>query len=147
MFRTLVAAVDGSVHATKALEKAADLAKASGGKLIVLSVFRHHSPLETSHSLVKGREELEPPDVALGRLARETVDRAVARARELGIADVEGMVRRGPPSRTIVEVAKERGADAIVLGGRGTGDIEGFLLGSVSYKVCSIAPCTCIAVK
>ena len=147
MFKTLVAAVDGSAHADKALEKAAALAQSCGGKLIVLSVYRHHSPLETSHSLVKGKEEIEPPDVTLGRLARETVDRAVARARELGADDVEGVVRRGPPARTIVEVAKERAADAIVLGGRGTGDIEGFLLGSVSYKVCSIAPCTCIAVK
>jgi len=147
MFRTLVAAVDGSAHAHKALEKAAELANASGGKLIVLSVYRHHSPLETTHSLVKGRNEVEPPDVTLGRLARETVDEAVARARGLGVSDVEGVVRRGPPARTIVEVAKERNADAIVLGGRGTGDIEGFLLGSVSYKVCSIAHCTCIAVK
>jgi nucleotide-binding universal stress UspA family protein len=147
MFKTLVAAVDGSAHATKALEKAAELIKGSGGRLIVLSVYRHHSPLETTHSLVKGKEEIEPPDVTLGRLAREAVDQAVARARELGVANVEGMVRRGPPARTIVEVAKEQAADAIVLGGRGTGDLEGFLLGSVSYKVCSIAPCTCIAVK
>lgn len=147
MFRTLVAAVDGSAHAHKALDKAAELAKAGGGKLIVLSVYRHHSPLESTHSLVKGRDEVESPDVALGRLARENVDHAVARARTLGVGDVEGIVRRGPPARTIVEVAKERNADAIVLGGRGTGDIEGFLLGSVSYKVCSIAHCTCIAVK
>ena len=147
MFKTLLAAVDGSAHAKKALEKAAQLAQSSGGKLIVLGVYRHHSPLETTHSLVKGREEIEPPDVTLGRLAREIVDEAVARARELGAKDVEGMVRRGPIARTIVAVAEERAADAIVLGGRGTGDVEGFLLGSVSYMVCSIAPCTCIAVR
>lgn len=147
MFKTLIAAVDGSAHATKALDQAAELTKSGGGKLIVLSVFRHHSPLETSHSLVKGKEEIEPPDATLGRLARETVDAAVARARERGASDVEGLVRRGPPARTIVEVAKERNADAIVLGGRGTGDLEGFLLGSVSHKVCSLAPCTCITVR
>jgi nucleotide-binding universal stress UspA family protein len=147
MFRTLIAAVDGSAHATKALDQATELVKSSGGKLIVLSVFRHHSPLETSHSLVKGKEEVESPDATLGRLAREAVDAAVARARQRGAADVEGVVRRGPPARTIVEVAKERNADAIVLGGRGTGDIEDFLLGSVSHKVCSLAPCTCITVR
>lgn len=147
MFKTLIAAVDGSAHAIKALDQAADLAKNSGGKLIVLSVFRHHSALETSHSLVKGRDEIEPPDATLGRLAREAVDVAVARARERGASDVEGLVKRGPPARTIIEVAKERKADAIVLGSRGTGDIEAFLLGSVSHKVCSLAPCTCITVR
>lgn len=147
MFRTLLAAVDGSDHARKALDKAAELTRTNGGKLIVLSVFRHHSPLETSHSLVKGREEVEPPDVTLARLAREIVDEGVARARAAGVEDVEGHVRRGPPARTIIEVAKERAVDAIVLGGRGSGDLEGFLLGSVSHKVCSLAPCTCIAVR
>lgn len=147
MYRTLLAAVDGSTHADKALDQAVALAKGTGGRLVVLSVYRHHSPLETTHSLVKGREEIEPPDVTLGRLCREIVDAGVARARAAGLDQVEGMVRRGPPARTIVEVAKELPADAIVLGGRGSGDVEGFLLGSVSHKVASLAPCTCITVR
>jgi nucleotide-binding universal stress UspA family protein len=60
---------------------------------------------------------------------------------------VEGLVRRGPLARTIVQVAKDRGADAIAMGSRGLGDVEGFLLGSVSHKVSSLAECTCITVK
>ena len=47
----------------------------------------------------------------------------------------------------IVAFAKDRGIDAIVMGSRGTGDMEGLLLGSVSHKVTSLAPCTCVTVK
>lgn len=147
MFQTLLAPIDGSEHATKALDLACNLARQSGGKIVVLSVYRHHSPLETTHSLVKGREQIESPDAVLSRLAREAVDQGVARATANGVSDVEGVVKRGPPARTIVQVAKERDADAIVMGSRGLGDVEGFLLGSVSHKVSSLAECTCITVK
>ena len=147
MFKTILVAVDGSDHATKTLDIAGDLAQRYDARLIVLSAYRHHSALESTHTLVRGGQEIEPPDVTLGRLARETVDAAVARAQQRGAAQVEGLVRRGPPARTIVEVAKQRGADAIAMGSRGLGDVEGFLLGSVSHKVSSLAACTCIMVK
>jgi len=147
MFKLLLAPVDGSEHAWKALDLACNLARQVDGKVLVLSVYRHHSPIESTHSLVRGREEIEPPDATLGRLAREVVDAGGGRARAAGVAGVEGLVRRGPPARTIVQVAKEKGADAIVMGSRGLGDVEGFLLGSVSHKVSSLAECTCITVK
>jgi nucleotide-binding universal stress UspA family protein len=147
MFKTILVATDGSEHATKALDIACDLAQKYGARLLVLSAYRHHSSLESTHSLVHGSSEVEPPDATLGRLAREIVDQAVARAREKGAAQVEGLVRRGPLARTIVGVAKDRGADAIVMGSRGLGDVEGFFLGSVSHKVSSLAECTCITVK
>jgi nucleotide-binding universal stress UspA family protein len=145
MFESILVATDGSGHADKALDIACDLAEKYGSKLTILSVYRHHSAPGSTHSLVGGATE--SPDVALGELARELVDRAVARAREKGAAKVEGLVRRGPPARTIVQTAKERRADAIAMGSRGLGDAEGFFLGSVSHKVSSLAECTCITVK
>lgn len=147
MFKTILVAVDGSDHAFKALDAAIDLATRFDAKIIALSVYRHHSPLESTHSMVRARSTIEAPDEALSRLARETVETAVLRAKESGVAEVSGLVRRGPPARTIVEVAKKKGADAIILGSRGLGDVEGLLLGSVSHKVNSLAHCTCITVK
>jgi nucleotide-binding universal stress UspA family protein len=147
MFKTVLVAVDGSEHATKALDIASDLAQRYGARLIILSVYRHHSALEDTHTLVRGSDEVEAPDVTLGRFAREMVDTALARARVNGAPEVEGLVRRGPPARTIVQIAKERAAEAIVMGSRGLGDVGGFLLGSVSHKVSSLAECTCITVK
>lgn len=68
-------------------------------------------------------------------------------AKAAGVDHVDTMVRTGPPARTIVHVAEEIGADTIVMGSRGLGDLEGLLLGSVSHKVTTLAKCTCVTVK
>nr|WP_312860533.1 universal stress protein [Mesorhizobium sediminum] len=46
-----------------------------------------------------------------------------------------------------MNVARDENFDLIVLGSRGLGDVEGFLLGSVSHKVTSLASCPCLTVK
>ena len=53
----------------------------------------------------------------------------------------------GDPAAAILEVAKGRKADLIVMGSRGLGDLQGLLLGSVSHKVGHLADRTCITVK
>ncbi len=146
-FKSMLVAVDGSEHALKAVDIASDYAAGRGGKLIVLSVYKHMSYPESSHSLVRTRELPQPPDEALHEQARAIVEQATARARARGVENVEGMVKRGPIARTIVDTAKEQGVDAIVMGSRGLGDVTGFLLGSVSHKVSHIAECTVIVVK
>jgi nucleotide-binding universal stress UspA family protein len=147
MFDTILVPVDGSDHAMKAVDTATNLASKYGSRLVVLSVYKHHSQLESTHSLVRTREEIEPPDATLKTLAQEVVDAAAARAKKNGAKQIETLVKRGQPARTIVQVAKQRGADAVIMGSRGLGDVGGFLLGSVSHKVSSLAECTCITVK
>lgn len=147
-FNRIVVPVDGSDHALKALELACDLqAKYDGAELYVLSVYQHVSLLESSHSLVRTREQPVPPDEALKRIAREIVNDSVTKAKAWGATGVIGVVKRGKPSRTILDFAKEKKADCIIMGGRGLGDVGGVLLGSVSHKVSSLATCTCITVK
>ena len=146
-FKTVVVAVDGSEHALKAVDIASEVALAHGSKLLVLSAYKHMSYPESSHSLVRTREVPEVPDAALHEQAQAVVDQAAARARECGVENLEAVVRRGPIARTIVDFAKERRADAIIMGSRGLGDVSGFLLGSVSHKVSQIAECTVIMVK
>lgn len=148
MFRNILAPVDGSDHALRAVDAAAELARRFDGRLMLLSVWRHHSPLEASLSMVRaGPGPGLTPDEAMKAFAIDVVAQAKARAAEAGAPHVEGFVTRGQPAREIVAFARERGADAIVLGSRGDGDVSGFLLGSVSHKVSGLSPVTCVLVK
>ncbi len=139
MFKTILAAYDGSNGAYAALEKAAELAKLTGAQIIVLTVYRHHSMLEASLSMVRGRGEPNRNlDDVMREVSREAADEAKARARELGVERVTAFIKSGPSARTIVSFAAEKGCDLIVLGSRGLGSSEGYMLGSVSHKVTSL---------
>ena len=89
----------------------------------------------------------ETPDQALKDHAAEVLRAAKARAAEAGAEHVEAFAQRGQPAREIVAFAERIHADAIVMGSRGLGDVGGFLLGSVSHKVGSLSPVTCVLVK
>ena len=60
---------------------------------------------------------------------------------------VEAVVVEGDPAQKIVEVARSRQVDAIVMGSRGLGDLQGLLLGSVSHKVAHTAPSSCVIIR
>jgi nucleotide-binding universal stress UspA family protein len=53
----------------------------------------------------------------------------------------------GTIAPTIVQQARRLKADLILIGSRGLSDIKGFLLGSTSRRVASMAPCSVLVVK
>jgi len=57
------------------------------------------------------------------------------------------ILTHGPLARTIARQAQRVKADLILIGSRGLSDIQGFLLGSISRQVASIAPCSVFVVK
>lgn len=145
MFDRILVPVDGSDGAMAALELAAELQQSTDAELLILCVYRHYSLLEASMSMVRP-EEPENLDDSMREFASTVVEKAKALAAERGARQVRGFVKSGPPARTIVGFGKEKGADLIVLGSRGLGDVEGFLLGSVSHKVTSLAECPVLVV-
>ena len=147
MFQNILAPVDGSKHAFRALDVAADLAGTYGGDLNILSVYRHHSAVENTHSLVRPSPQVPHVDTAMHDYAKEVVERACDYVRQHYAVEPAGFVRRGQPARTIVAAANELECDTIVMGSRGLGDMTGLLLGSVSHKVASLAECTLVTVK
>jgi nucleotide-binding universal stress UspA family protein len=145
MFKNILVAMDGSERSYKALDVALDLQRRYESDLTLLTVFRHHSLLEASMSMVRPQEP-ETMDDALRSYAVEVSEAAKKYAIEGGAENVRAFVKRGPPSRTIVAFGEEHGADMIVLGSRGHGDLENYLLGSVSHKVTSLADCPVLVV-
>jgi len=76
----------------------------------------------------------------LESLSAETLTKARDRAHGGGVGTVLIESRSGDVAQSIIETAKDKGVDAIVVGKRGAGRIAGLLLGSVSQKLVSLSP-------
>ncbi len=80
------------------------------------------------------------------RAARRDVDRAAQKLRRSGWP-ARGDVRSGVPLAELLRAARSTGADLLVLGARGIGGIERFLLGSVADAVTRRSPISVLIVK
>ena len=85
-------------------------------------------------------------DEAMRSTARNAADYAKSYAKDAGVASVNAFIKAGQPARTIVSVAREKKCDLLVVGSRGLGATEGYLLGSVSHKVTGLAHCPVMVV-
>ena len=147
MFKNIICAVDGSDHALQAAEMASDLAEKYGAKLTFLTVAKELKVTEEVKRFMQVEHLTGSPQYVID----EMTDRVLGEAREIakkhGLKNAKTEVKTGHPARAIVAYAEKAGADVIVMGSRGLGDLEGLLLGSVSHKVAILSKCTCITVK
>jgi len=146
----ILVATDGSETAGRAVDRAAELAKATGAKLYILTVESERIfPLEKINELVQAKGDvpimMDTPAM-LDEFCKQAATNAEVRARVLGAPAIESEVRWGDAAETILETARSEGVDTIVLGRRGHGRLAGLLVGSVSHKVVSLSPCTVIVV-
>ncbi len=146
MFETILVPADGSTGSFEALRKAIELQKICNSELLIITVFRHHSLLEASMSMVRP-EQPENMDDILRDYAKEIAEACKQFALDEGSPNVRAFVKSGQPARTIASFADDHGVNLIVLGSRGHGDLDGLLLGSVSHKVTSLANCPVMVVK
>ncbi len=145
MFDKILVPFDGSINAEQALQKAIELAKLTDSEISILTVYRHHSMLEASFSMMRPSEP-ENIDAVMRNHAKEVAEHAKKLVRDAGHEKVRAFTKAGQPARTIVAWAKEKGIDLIVLGSRGLGSLEEYLLGSVSHKVTGLAKCPVLVV-
>jgi len=128
---TIAVAVDFSDTATRAFERACELAAARGAGLVLIHV------LPSAPLAIHGVQPVLPPPDLIGRvraLAEQELDRLVARAAESGV-QAEPVVSAGTPGREVVDLAQEQGADCIVIGTRGLTGFRHLLLGSTAEYV------------
>ena len=141
---------DGSDHARKAVELAADLAQKYEAKLILMHVtaesWSERIP-EELRSYAHGEHMDETQRGIMDSVGRQILARAESAARDKGLENVRTLLEVGDVAARILAVAEDEGADLIVMGSRGLGDLAGLLQGSVSHKVTQYARCSCITVK
>ena len=147
--KTILVALDGSKHAVSVADAAADLALRCDAKLLILHVVAPIFDGKVRNDLanlarMEHREQTEYE--MLQGFGQDIVHSAELSARQKGVTQVEALVEVGDPAGVIVDIARARGADLIVLGRRGLGTLAGLLLGSVSHKVIQVADRPCLTV-
>lgn len=141
--KKILVATDGSAGSDRAVDVAAELAKSLGAELLILTV--QEQPSRETIEAFKRLEHIGESEVA-ALTARGTLVGAQQRVKRAGLINVQHQVETGDPAEMILQVAKQRNADAIVVGKRGRGNLAGLLLGSVSQKLVSLAPCSVVVV-
>ena len=147
MFSKIVVPVDGSEHALLAVDAAVDLAGKYGSEIYLVNVARRAKYAGDIDRFAQSEYRQAGSSFVSDELAKNILENAKTRARQAGRADTKFELREGNVARGIVEFAKEIKADAVVMGSRGLGDVDSMMLGSVSHKVSSLAPCTVVVVR
>ena len=152
MINKILVATDASAASNRALEMAAQLAAQHDAELSIIHVIRDMQiPFE-----IKEIPELESQQIESFNEAREKIMRKIAEnvlkvAREKveknGVKEVHTTIGTGDPATSILDFAKRREIDMIVIGTRGLGKLKGTLLGSVSRKVTNNAETSCLIVR
>ena len=174
MFKSIVVAFDGSVHASRALELGAMLAVRDGVPLgIIYVIDAGHVQIPTEMRKMGEVEHIIEPmprmvidfeeapvnlvnimaqnsadsEKAMLQYADFLVGQARETAKEYGAQDVDARALLGSPADEVVAFARDRKADLIVCGSRGFGRLKSLLLGSTSHKITQLAECSCLTVK
>jgi universal stress protein A len=142
--RRILVPVDFSPHAEQALRYGAALAEKFGAELHLVHVFQDLAIYQTE--VVSGAPPILPPIEQLTASARGELERLV-RAKNLQRLDVHAEVVEGSPVEEVVDYARDKDIDLIVLGTHGRGWLAHALLGSVAEKVVRKAPCPVLTVR
>jgi nucleotide-binding universal stress UspA family protein len=140
MLSSIVVGTDGSDTAQIAVDHAAELARALGAKLHIVSAYTPVAVRVNTSGAPEGEEWSVGPDL----LGEEVLARARATVSEV---EVETHACRGDAAEALIETAQDVNADMIVVGNRGMTGTRRFLLGSVPNQISHHAPCSVLIVR
>ncbi len=135
-WRNILCGVDGSEESLHAAKLGAMIAKRLSSRLLGLCVIPRHQVFQLGIHRAQGEVELEADARALlNRVQNET-----------GFP-IEQLILGGEPADTILDIAAKRSCELIVVGRRGIGGVERWLLGSVVTKIVLHAASTVLVSK
>jgi nucleotide-binding universal stress UspA family protein len=144
MFHNLLVAIDGSPHASAALDEAIDIARSGNARLTVVTTVPDPSTFLLGGAAYSGGIDFE-------ELARET-EREYHKLLETAVEQVPHdlsvtkVLAHGRPAERILEQVEHRHHDLIVMGSRGRGQVRSLILGSVSHEVLNASPAAVLIV-
>jgi nucleotide-binding universal stress UspA family protein len=138
MYANILLSTDGSDVARKGVEQGIALAKALNAKVTVITVTE---PLPVDYGSghasgwIPSQEEFDSFDAACEERAGKVLGDARAVAEQVGISAEFLHVPNAHPATAIIETAKSRGCDLIVMASHGRRGIRKLILGSQTSEV------------
>jgi len=124
--KTILVPLDGSAVAETALTPAVDLARDTNAKLVLLRAAEAHAGPMT---------DVVEAQVAVMRETQEYLAAIQDRVAQVGVESVEVSAWYGAPVEAIVEAARYRKADLIVMSSHGRSGVARLVMGSVTERV------------
>ena len=140
-------AIDGSPHSEAAIAEVARRSWRDGTAIEILTVIHASAPLAIDPVLVMAAahvEQIEEQRRRAATLVSAACDRIDG---ENWGMQVTTKILEGNPKDVILDEARERGADLIVMGSHGYGRLRRMVLGSVAGAVVANAPCSVQVVR
>ncbi len=136
MYAHILIATDGSELADKGLAHGAALAKTIGAKVTIVTVTELWSPLGMAEQTERGvQNALAAFEETTRKDAEAILERASRTVEAHGIAADTLHVPDQYPAEGIIEAAKDRGCDLIVMASHGRRGVRRLILGSQAAEV------------
>src|SRR5262247_2276875 len=138
MYTNILISTDGSDVARKGVKDGIALAKSLNAKATVITVTE---PLPVDYGgghdsgWIPSQEEFDRFDAACKQRAGKVLDEARAMAEQIGTSAELLHVPNAPPATAIIETAKSRGCDLIVMASHGRRGLRKLFLGSQTSEV------------
>lgn len=136
MYRHILIATDGSKPSVKAVNHGVKLAKSVGAQVTIMTATELWSAVAMSAGIEAGiANPIEDYEKTVAESAKRTLAAAskVAEKAELAVKTEHVPDRRA--SEAIVETARKRRCDLIVVGSHGRRGLDRMLIGSQAYEV------------
>ena len=137
--KKIMVPVDGSDHAMRAAEYAIALAQQLNSEILLLNT---HRPFPVT----LGEPYFQKAITKILDKANALLDPYRALLDGSGVAYTDRILE-GTPGEVIPQVAEIQKCDMIIMGSRGHSNLEGLLLGSVTHRVLSSAPCPVMVIR
>ena len=140
IFDHILLAIDSSESALEAAKVAGELARAANTKELRIIIACEPAPTYSGEStlqtplnavLDKSQDILQGAEIAVGHVP----------------AAIHSELIEGQITDTVIDVAKTRRSDLIVMGAQGLGRLAGAMLGINGQKIVSEAPCPVLVVR
>ena len=145
MFNHILCPTDLKERSDVAVNKAVQIAHQFGSKITLLNIHEDFMDKEEREML---RVSVDKMKEKYKRIAIDSKAEMKAAIHKLHADDIEidYLLHSGKPEKVIVEVAKQLGADLIVIGTDGRDNVMDFIVGTTTEHVINAAPCPVLVI-